>query len=70
MPAYAEEIAQDLIMFVGNRWCFILFFSTLTSSGWRGEKGAGNGVLQQVGGLWCGRGGNSSIFLALWSITE
>jgi len=25
-PAYAEETAQDLIMFVGNRWCFTIFF--------------------------------------------
>lgn len=26
MPAYAEEMAQDLIMFVGTRWWFTIIF--------------------------------------------
>lgn len=40
-PAYAEEMAQDVIMFVGTRWCFMIFFSFKVPQTGKGKRERG-----------------------------
>lgn len=70
MPACAEEMAQDLILFVGTRWWFMIFFSPFkvpqTGKGKRERRVVRCSRL--VGGDVAG-GGTRSIFLHFWGMT-
>lgn len=71
MPAYAKEMTQDLIMFVGARWCFMVGFfpSFEVPQTGKGKKERGMVCCSRLVGGDVEGGGNSSIFLALWSMT-
>lgn len=71
MPAYAEEMAQDLIMFVGTRWCFMIIFFVIHLKFLRLARGKGREEWCVAAGWWVvmWKGEETTIFLALWSMT-
>lgn len=72
MPACTEEMARDVILFVGTRWWFMTFFFFFPFQVPQTGKGK-----RERGVVWCSRlvggdvagGGTRSTLLHLWSAT-